>query len=210
VQFRKLLFGFLGAVSTGFGVSLLLAPEFVRGIGPLGGLIGTVASGDPKLLLLGAGLAVAGYVTLAARSRPAPETVSTRTAAEGRFRAVGTSPPESVTTDRQTVAAGALDSGFESAVEHGDGELAAVRAELATVATESYAVATGSTVGVARQAVAEGTWTNDPVATRFLSERERPLPPVRARLALWLTPQRERRRRIERTIAAIEQLEGRR
>jgi len=32
---------------------------------------------------------------------------------------------------------------------------------------------------------------------------------LRARVRLWFVPERERRRRVERTVAAIEQLEGR-
>lgn len=206
---RELLFGATGAVATALGIGLLVAPSFVTGIGPLDGLVEAVAAADPTLLMLAAGLTVGGYVVLAARSRPTPETAPTRTDAERRFRTAGDSPPEAVTAGRRTVAAEPLDNGIEAAVEGGGEDLAAVRRELATVAAETYAMTTGSDVETGTEAVANGTWTDDQVAAMFLSERRRPRPTARARIALWLRPHRERRQRIERTIAAIERLEVR-
>lgn len=205
---RVLLFGAIGAVTTGIGVGLLAAPGLVRSIGPLDRLVETIARGDPTLLILAAGLVVAGYVVLAARSEPAPDTTPARTAAERRFGTSGNSPPEAVTTDRRTVAATTVDAEFEAAVECGGPELTAVRGRLATVAAETYAVATGSSMEAAREAIDRGAWTDDPVAAMFLSTGTQPNPPAEARIALWLRPQRERRRRIERTITAIEQLES--
>jgi len=204
---RVRVLGGLGAVATGLGLALLLIPGLVRAIGPLDAFVGVVASADPTLLMLVTGLGVTGYVVLAVRSPPPSETVGTRSEAQQRFEGAGSDPPEEVTAQRRALAAGAVDGVFESAVENGGPALHDTRAQLRTAATGAYAVATGQSREVASQAVARGTWTNDPVAAMFLSE-DGPAPSVRDRVSLWLTPRRERRRRIEATVAAIERLEG--
>jgi hypothetical protein len=56
----------------------------------------------------------------------------------------------------------------------------------------------------AREAVAAGTWTDDPVAAAFLAGEGGPVPSLRARARLWLLPERERERRVERALRAIE------
>lgn len=205
---RVRVLGGLGAVATGLGLALVLVPGLVRAVGPLDAFVGAVAAADPRLLMLVAGLGVTGYVVLAVRSPPAPETVGTRSAAQRRFEGAGSNPPEDVTAQRRALAAGAVDGVFESAVENGGTALRNARAQLRTAATGAYATTAGESREIARQAVSRGTWTDDPVAAMFLSEEEEPAPSVRDRVSLWLTPRRERRRRIEATIAAVERLEG--
>lgn len=205
---RTTLSGALGAVSTGFGLAVLLIPETVRSVGPLDRLLDAIASVDPTGLMLVAGLLVGGYATVVARSRPVRETVSTRSDAERRFETAGSSPPERVTARDRTITAADLDADIDTAIERGDQSLEQVQSQLVGLATDVYADATGQTQGAATTAIETGTWTNDPVAAAFLSETDEPVPTVRARLALWVRPQRERQRRIERTIAAIEHLDG--
>jgi hypothetical protein len=203
---RVVVLGALGGVATGLGLALLLAPGVVRSVGPLDGFVEAAGAADPKLLMLVAGLGVTGYVMLAARSNPTAESSGIRPPAQRRFERAGPQPPGAVTAARRRVAAASVDGEFEVAVENGGRALREARAHLAAVATDAYAVTTGQSREAARDAVANGTWTDDPVAALFLSEGGRP--PRRARLALWLRPRQERRRRIERTVAAVERLAG--
>lgn len=207
MQVRATLLGALGAVSTGFGLAVLLIPETVRSIGPLSRLLDLVASVDPTGVMLVAGLLVGGYATVVARSRPDHGTVTTRSDAERRFETVGSSPPEGVTARNRTITAEDLDADIDAAIEHGGQSLEQVQSQLAALATDVYADGTSQQREAASAAVENGTWTDDPVASAFLSSTAAPASSVRARLALWVRPQRERQRRIERTIAAIEHLE---
>ena len=205
---RVLVLGVLGTVATGLGLATLLVPDLVRSLGPLGLFVEGVAGSNPKLLLLVTGLAVTGYVVLVARSRPASETAGTRSDAQRTFERVGSNPPEGVTAEGRTVSASAIDGSFETAAEHGGAALHGARTQLQTAAAETYAVVTGQPRDAAREAVAAGTWTDDPAAAMFLAATDDAAPPVSARVRLWLTPRRERRRRIEATVAAIERLEA--
>lgn len=207
MQARNVVFGLLGTVSTGFGLAVLAIPERIRSVGPLAQVLDAVDQLDPTALMLAAGLLVAGYVSLVARSRPNAETVSTRSDAERRFETAETSPPEGVSANRQTITAAALDADIEAAIENGGIELTELAGELETLATSAYASATGHPPETAREAVREGTWTSDPVAAAFLSSTDEPAPTVRSRIALWLRPRRERKQRIERTIVEIERLQ---
>jgi len=208
MQYRTTLFGALGAVSTGFGLAVVLIPETVRSVGPLGRLLDAVGSVDPTGVMLVAGLLVGGYATVVARSRPARASVSTQSDAQRRFETAGSSPPERVTGRGRTITAAELDADIDAAIEHGGQSLKRVRSQFVALATDVYADATGQAQEGASAAIENGTWTTDQVAAAFLSATQDSVPPMRARLALWLRPQRERQRRIERTIAAIERLEG--
>ena len=220
---REKLLGAIGVVTTGLGLALLLVPGLIGTLGPIGLVIEAVDAFDGKILVLLAGLGVTAYVVLVARSRPAPETAGTRSAAQRRFERAGANPPEAVTAEPRAVSASTVDGSFEAAVEHGGAALHDARAQLTTAAVGACAVATGQSREAARDAVARGTWTDDPVAALFLMVDDtggcnsftrqsllsaEPSPPLGARLRLWLTPRRERRRRIEATVAAIERLEG--
>jgi len=200
---RALLFGAVGVVATGFGLLVLVAPDLVRGVGPIGSVLDAVVTADQRLVMLVTGLLVGGSLVVTARSRQDPEDGSDSTA-EMRFETG--KPPEAVTADRRTVVASHVDDALEGAIQQGGPRLQETRSQLSAAAAGSYAAATGSSREVARAAVANGEWTRDPVAAMFLATDGGPEPDVRSRLALWLVPRRERRRRIERTIAAIERL----
>jgi hypothetical protein len=203
MRLRVALFGTIGAVATGFGLLILVAPDLVRGAGPIGSVLDAVVTVDQRLVMLVTGLIVGGSLVVTARSRQDPEGRSDSTA-EMRFETG--KPPEAVTADRRTVAASHVDDALEGAIQQGGPRLQETRLHLSTAAAGAYAAATGSSSEVARAAVASGEWTRDPVAAMFLATDGGPEPDVRSRLALWLVPRRERRRRIERTIAAIERL----
>lgn len=202
---RVALFGTIGVVATGVGLAVLLAPDLVRAVGPLDGVLDAIVAAEQRFVMLAAGLVVGAGLLVIARSRPDPAESGTDAAATDRFE-TGAKRPETVTVDRQTVTASRVDDGFEVAVRDGGAQLREARAQLSTVAAGAYATATGSSQETARAAVARGEWTRDPVAGMFLATRGGPEPDVRSRLALWLVPRRERQRRIEHTIAAIERL----
>ncbi|MFC6974660.1 hypothetical protein ACFQL1_08155 [Halomicroarcula sp. GCM10025709] len=73
---------------------------------------------------------------------------------------------------------------------------------LSEVATTAHARAADGERSAAREAVRSGTWTDDRIAAAVLSP-ETPFP-VGARLRLWLDPERERERRLDRAVAAVE------
>lgn len=65
-------------------------------------------------------------------------------------------------------------------------------------------VAGGDDPEAVRQALAEGTWTDDPEAAAVLDESVTPPPrPLRRRVWAWLYPERALRRRVGRATAAV-------
>lgn len=207
MRVKSVLFGLLGTVSTGFGLSVLLAPEWVRSVGGLAQFLDLADSADPTGLMLVAGIIVGGYATLIGRSKPSPDKIAARTDAENRFETAGDRPPEQVTAGKQTTAGAELDTEIDAAIERGDASMETVQEEIATVATNVYMSVTDESAETARRAIEQGSWTTDPVAGAFLSGASGPTPTVRSRIALWLRPQQERERRIRRTISAIQRLE---
>ncbi len=82
---------------------------------------------------------------------------------------------------------------------------AAVRRRLADGATRVLTTKRGFAPTAAREAVQSGTWTGDPVAAAFLAEDLRQ--PPRERLRAAIDPGAAFRRRIRRTLAAIEAID---
>jgi hypothetical protein len=76
-----------------------------------------------------------------------------------------------------------------------------VRATLRQAAIATVAAETDRSTDAAREAVATGAWTDDPVAQAVLAERT--AGPLADRLRLWYAPAAERERRIRRTVQAI-------
>lgn len=202
---RVALFGAIGVVTTGVGLAVLFAPGLVRAAGPADAVLDAIVGAERRFVMLAAALVVGTGLVVIARSSPGPAGSGTGTVATDRFE-TDANRPETVTVDRRTVTASRVDDRFETAVREGGAQLREVRTQLSTVAAGAHAAATGRSRDTARAAVARGEWTPDPVAAMFLATRGGPEPGVRSRLALWLVPRRERRRRIERTIAAIERL----
>lgn len=207
MRVRSVVFGVIGMFATGFGVALLVAPEVLLDIGPVEGLVTAVSETDPTTVGLAAGLVAGVYLGVTARSRPEPDTIPSVTSADSRFDMAAVRPPEEVTTNPQRLVASSLDAEVDRAVENGGKPLRTLRSKLFQVATAVYVDATGVEMDSAQAAVAHGEWTQDPAAIAFLTGPEGPRPPLRMRVRRWLTPASERRRRIERTIAAIERLQ---
>jgi hypothetical protein len=181
--------GVFGVLATLFGVGLVLAPGLVVS-GPVEGAVDmAAAAGTAELMLvLGGVVAVLVGAVPWRRSRANGDPLE-------RI-------PERPTDDRHT---DRLGTGVGVAVREGGEAWERIRLELAEVAVETYADTANISPSAAKQAVRRGEWTGDDLAAGVLAGEVS----GRARLRLWLTPERERRRRIARTVRAIERLGGR-
>jgi hypothetical protein len=204
MRWRIAVFGTLGALATIVGAVLVLAPRLLLGVPQVRTAIASLTAG-PKAVMTAAATIVGLYVLATARSSPVGE-VPTDTAAEQRFDAAATDPPETVTADRRSLTGAGLDADVQVAVADGGQPLRAVRDLLRGLAVDAYTDDPRRT-DEARHAVDTGAWTDDSHAAVFLAGDDGPTPSLLSRIRLWLVPERERERRIEATITAIERLQ---
>lgn len=185
-----------GAVASLCGLALALVPGLTERA-PFDTLAGAIVGVDRTPAVLLAASAVGGYTLLAAWAEGRSQTVDPKAFDRLRDR-----PPEAARSETTARTAARVDATIDWVVDEGErtGDLTA---ELTATAAAAYAAATGTDRATARAAVETGAWTDDPVAAAVLGAGS---PPLAARLRLWLVPHRERRRRIERTIAAIERV----
>ncbi|MBP1923369.1 hypothetical protein J2751_002411 [Halorubrum alkaliphilum] len=80
-----------------------------------------------------------------------------------------------------------------------------IRTELTEGAVRAVRTRHGRSPSAAREAVRTGTWTDDPVAAAFLAEESRL--PLTERVRTAIDPGSAYRRRVRRTVAAIESLD---
>jgi hypothetical protein len=207
---RRLIPGAVGVALTVVSAAVVLVPGPVATFAPLDSVVGTLSGVGPTLLMSVGALLAGLYVAVVARSPAADVGSNPATATEHGFQRAVTHPPEEVTAGRRQVTAAGLEADVETAVEAGGEPLASVRGVLGRTAAAAYAEYADTERTRAREAVAGGAWTDDRTAAAFLADDRGPTPPAFARLRLWLTPAAERRRRIDRTLAAIARLgEGR-
>lgn len=204
MRFRVAVFGTLGALATVVGALFILTPDLLLGVGPIRSAVLSLTTG-PKAVMTGAAAIVGLYVLAAARSGSGTQ-VPTDTAAEVRFDDAASNPPEAVTADRRSLTGAGLDTDVESAVSEGGKALRAVRDLLRSLAVDA-ATDDPRRTDEARRAVQTGSWTDDPVAAVFLAGDEGPTPSLLSRVRLWLSPERERERRIDAAMGAIERLQ---
>lgn len=203
---RRVAFGTVGVLATAFGVVILLLPGLAS-MGPAATLLGPIEGTAPtRVLLLAGGLAV-GALLLGARTAGRPATGDDHL--DRRLDSLSSAPPEQVTAGESGVAAADLDATITAAIEDGGEPYREVLAALEQTAEAVYADATGVSRPEAAAAVDAGTWTRDPVASALLAGEGGPRLGRGRTLRLLAIPGRERSDRIRRTIAAIEQLEGR-
>jgi len=199
MRVRVVLFGVAGTLATLFAAGLLFAPDLLTSLAPIAPLVTIAEATDTRQLLLAGSLLVGLTLTLAARS-------ATRPAREGEggdaFDAATAEPPEAVTTARQRRTAEALQTAIEETVDGDEDALDAVLARLRETVAEAYAQTTGCTLEEAQQAVAAGEWTDDRTAAAALARDDARTFSLWSRLQLWLDPEAERRRRLNRTIRA--------
>lgn len=205
MSLRVTIFGTLGVFSTTIGVALLVAPATLRQSRLVDQFVTSAGTVPQTTLMFATGLLAVSYIFLAARSQPIRSADESLADAQRRFKAAVEEPPEAVTANRQTATAASVDETLEEAINGSDYALMQVRSALRTIAARIYGEATETPPEDAKQAVEAGTWTTDAVAGAFLARPGGPRPPIYSRLRLWLTPERERRRRIERTLRVIEQ-----
>lgn len=198
---REGVFAVVGVAATSLGILLFSLPE-VGEVGPLAWMITAIAARPAEQLLLVLGLTVVGYLMIGLRSPPERETASP---ARSRFDRIVERGPERVTTGERTVTAATLDAELESAIADGGPALDAVRSELRAVTISLVAAQRDISVERATSVVDSGEWCRDPVATAFLQAE--PSWTLGETLRYVIVPTRERKRRIERAVAAIEGLE---
>ncbi|MFW6017221.1 MAG: DUF7269 family protein [Halapricum sp.] len=187
--------GLLGAL---LALGLVIAPAPVSSIRPIGVLTETFPTESPELLLTGLGAVVGlGAATLAFS-----------VSGDGRAGSMIDRPPEAVTARMPSRPGQAFDRHLDGDVDTSEAEEGGtdrnVRDALRETAIETLVRQRGVEHGEARAAVERGYWTADRVAAAFLGS---PTQPLGARLRRWLDPERERRRRVNRTIEAIAQVQ---
>lgn len=188
----RLAVGLLGVAATLFGVGSLLGLwAGQQGSGDLGA--------DPMAFVWLAAV-VAAVAVLLVRANAGETGQSPESTAASRFADEGT--PASTATGETRVAAEQFDADLREAVRRGGAQLEATRSLLRSTAVSAHAEAAGVSGARAERAIERGEWTDDGVAARFLADEA-----GLSRVRLFVTPVRERRRRIERTIGAIERLQ---
>ena len=208
MQARTALFGAAGVLATSVGAALLFVPDLFV-VGPVEEVLSLVETIEATTVAVVAGLLAMGSLLVIARSRPASETVTAVTRADPRFERAATVPPEEATAPPGSLTAASVDADAREAIESGGEALADVRSLLRETATSACADREELPETDAAALVECGEWTDDPVAAVFLAGTEGPSASLSSRLRLWLAPGRERARRLERTVAAIERVSER-
>jgi len=188
------VFGLVGVAGTAVAAVLVFAP------GALGELYPTLRDVSEMVdpLWVGAGVGVVG---LLAAWHLGPDGQG-----ETGFDGAVETPPESVSAGATPMAGAGLDERYESAVADEPGAMDAMVDRLRATAVTTYALEAEVARERAEQVVAAGEWTDDAVAAALLSSGT--TQPLLARLRLWLDPESERERRMQRTLGAIEALGG--
>jgi hypothetical protein len=196
MRLRTVVFGTVGLLATAVAASLVFAPTAAGE-----SLVAVFGSVAPTTALLAGSLTVglcavlAGWLGgLLGGGSPTAFDVAIDT------------PPETVTATESRLFAADIDAAIDDAVAGDDAAMDTVTERLAAAATTAYAVGSSVSQASAHQAVRAGTWTDDAVAAAMLSPTEPQS--LLARLRLWLDPESERRRRIRRTVDAIERVSG--
>lgn len=205
----RALLGLLGAALALAGAVAVFLPESLLSVGPVRRAVEAAGGVEPTAAVLLASGVTGLYLAIAARSGGSERSAPPADPADRRFAAAAETPPEAVTADRRRLAGADLDAVVDRASETGGATLQEARGTLARTATDAYAEYAGLDRERAREAVRAGTWTRDTVAAAFLAGESGPEAGLGARVRLWLVPERERARRIERTVRAIEHLGGR-
>jgi len=192
---RQRVLAAVGAGAVLVSAVLFLAPGFVEGAVPVTAVVEATALSEAGVRALVVGLVGAGCLLWVVSA-------SGETAEPG-FPAV----EESATAPTATVGGG-FDRNLERTLAAAaDPDRDAVRADLRSLAVDVVAGLEGCSRTRAGDLIADGGWTDDPVAAAYLADEEDALP-LHRRLHGRLRPRAVRRRRIERTVRAIEALVG--
>lgn len=206
MRVRVAIFGILGLLSTGLGLTILFAPESAISIRIVETLVQVFEQTNKTRPLVFVALGIIVYIVLSSAS--IGEAVQTgRSTVADQYVDATDDRPESVTTDKRTLTASEFDGKLLTAATEGGKQFRSVRETLVDTAVAVRANATELDSDRAREEIRRGEWTDDRVVAAFLSGSDGPTPPLLSRFRLWLVPVRERRRRIERSLAAIEEMQ---
>lgn len=198
---QRQFFAGLGLASILFGVGLLLVPA-VSSVSPVRQILTVVeAVGTTGMLVLTGG-GLVGYLLIGLRS-------TDRSDSEGTADRFGAEVASEESGPQEGVAGYRLDREIQTAVDDGGEAFVAVREQLQQTAASVYADAVGCSEQQAQPAIEGGAWCSDPVAAAFLSGVDGPSTPLGSQFRLFVFPRRERRRRIEQTVAVIERVQDR-
>lgn len=207
MRWRVGLFGTLGLFATSVGITLLVSPSSLPEMELLGATLARIGGSDSTVPVALASLVATLYLVVAASGWPGSDP-GDRSDARRRLDRAATHPPEAVTSDREARVAARVESDIRTAVEAGGQPYDDLRATIRRTAIAAYAEADDVDRDVARSRIERGEWTDDPVARAVLADSDGPALPLGSRLRVWLTPVRERQRRIDRTTEAIDRLLG--
>lgn len=206
--FRAALGG-LGVLATLLGALAVAAPAAVAETAPLSTLVSAAAAVGPRDLFVAGSAALGLSLLRAAVTSRESRLVSGSPAASRRFAAVVADDPETATAPGGTLAATEFDETVDRAVGGDERAGEEVRERLRRLAVARLTrESEGRDRESADRAVAAGTWTDDRTAAAFLSEEGGPVATLGSRLRLWLDPDRERERRVRRTVAALDEVAG--
>lgn len=188
--------GWLGVAALAVAVAVAVAPETTaQQLPAVESLTETLGAYDGRLLLV-AVAALAGLLAVVFSRVGVSAAEATDSAMDGR----NGRPVEAVAVPAETITGSGLDRTFDRVQETASLDGAVDRLRGMAVAVER------TTAGVdpetARERVRRGEWTDDDLAAAVLGEAV-PVP-VGARLRAWLDEERETRRRLRRTVAAVE------
>lgn len=188
----------VGVAAVVQSAALFFAPDPVGSVLPVVAIAETTTLSAAGVRALAFGLVGAGCLLWVASSSgrvrgddgpPEPEFPTLEAAApDDSGTAVGSGFDRNVRETLESVAEGT--------------ERDAVRADLRSLAVDVVAHADGCPRQTARRRVADGEWTDDRVAAGYLASEA--VLPLHRRLLARLRPRVSRRRRIERTVVAIE------
>jgi hypothetical protein len=191
----------IGLCTMVLGVGVLLVPALGT-VGPVEALQENITDSGSERVLLLTGAVVIGYLAIGLRR---PSGTPDHSPDSRRFDRATAAAVDGEPVDRPQPVAGNFD--IDRAIESSGSSLRAVREELRRTVIGVHTDLYGTSEGAARTAVDRGEWCHDPVARAFLAGERGPSFSLGRQLQLFVTPKRERRRRIERTITAIEELE---
>ncbi|WP_158058979.1 DUF7269 family protein [Halorussus halophilus] len=199
MQTKVAVFGTAGVVLTLLAIVSSVVPGAGTLLDPLGAML---AGEDPTRLLLLLGALTGGYAVWTAwRRGSSPDDEDPATA---RYEAAADEPPEAVgVTDHETPGDG-FDRQVEAALAGDSRALQPVQQRLADTATRALTRSQNCSKETARRAVETGEWTDDELAAAFVAGDDGPDYSLWTRLRGWLDPETERRRRVERTVSAVQ------
>ncbi|MEE6208882.1 hypothetical protein U3A55_01740 [Salarchaeum sp. III] len=193
--------GTVGLASLAAAYAYTYRPSLVESVAPLAAVQDALGAVEPTPVLAGLGALLTLYAALRAWQPFGRAGTRAEGSPAARFAAYRERPPEFVYGDDRTRTAAAMDATVASAVDGSRDALTTTRSALrsTTVAVLEHA----NDVEDPDTAVAEGSWTDDRVAAAFLAD-DRSYP-LWSRLRAWVDASAARERRIERTLAAIEE-----